>query len=69
MPAGGAGTVASKDVPAPTAAPAVDAATQVEAAPRVEQPPVLAILSAVLVAVGLVLVALRLGGRRLGSSG
>ena len=68
--AGGAGTVASKDYPAPIEPPtAVDASTQVAAAPDGRQTPVLAILSAVLVAVGLVLVSLRLGGRRLGSSG
>jgi len=66
-PAGGAGTVASKDNPAPTASPTAEPAAPLAETVSGGQPPVLAILSAVLVTVGLLLVALRLGGRRLGS--
>jgi len=67
--AGGAGTVASKDGPVASEPPSAETSTQVVAAPEGAQPPVLAILSAVLVGLGLVIVGLRLVGRRLGASG
>jgi hypothetical protein len=61
------GGATSKDLGEPSVPPTVERSVQVEAALQVDQPPVIAILSVLLLAVGVVLVVLRLAGRRLGS--